>query len=269
MKPATIVHSVSPESCAGGEAGHHEHGLVAAERRLVPPRRAGGASPAGWGLWFGWVVTTGIGLLMGAELGQASGRAVSSALRESIPNELIVGRPLGLICLFAVMGAAIGVAQWLVLRRRLDGAGWWVPASVAGAVALPLLATLQVPDLPTVGPPGIDRQSTVADCIGFITDGALLGASIGALVGLAQWPVLRRLPRSGWWVAASTVGWAAQLASYETLLVLGDTGVQARHTSAVVLLEVLLAGVRLGGVGAITGAVLICCLRQAQRRVEL
>ena len=29
-------------------------------------------------------------------------------------------------------GAAIGLAQWLVLRGRLTGAGWWILASVVG-----------------------------------------------------------------------------------------------------------------------------------------
>jgi hypothetical protein len=33
---------------------------------------------------------------------------------------------------FILMGLSIGLAQWLVLRRRLPGAGWWPVASLLG-----------------------------------------------------------------------------------------------------------------------------------------
>jgi hypothetical protein len=210
-------------------------------------------------------VATGIGLFAGTIVGQASGRAVSAALGEPIQDDMVAGRPLGLISFLAVAGAVIGVAQWLVLRRRLVAAGWWVPTTIAGAVALPLLAALQVPDLPRVGPPGIGRWSSVADGIGFITDGAIRGAIIGTLVGLAQRPVLRRLPRAGWWVPASTAAWAVQQAADEAALVLGDMGLLAPNGTGVLLIEILLASVRLGGAGAITGLALLWLLRRAQR----
>ena len=34
--------------------------------------------------------------------------------------------------IFLVMGLSIGMAQWLLLRRRLARAGWWIAANVAG-----------------------------------------------------------------------------------------------------------------------------------------
>lgn len=33
---------------------------------------------------------------------------------------------------FLAMGLAIGIAQWLLLRRRLSQAGWWIAASITG-----------------------------------------------------------------------------------------------------------------------------------------
>ena len=33
-----------------------------------------------------------------------------------------------------VVGAGLGVAQWLVLRRQTQGAGWWVLACIVGGV---------------------------------------------------------------------------------------------------------------------------------------
>lgn len=33
---------------------------------------------------------------------------------------------------FAVWGAGLGVAQWVVLRGRLRNAAWWAPATIVG-----------------------------------------------------------------------------------------------------------------------------------------
>ena len=30
---------------------------------------------------------------------------------------------------FVVVGTAVGIAQWLVLRQHVDRAGWWILAS--------------------------------------------------------------------------------------------------------------------------------------------
>jgi uncharacterized membrane protein len=40
---------------------------------------------------------------------------------------------------FLSMGLAIGIAQWLLLRRRLSHAGWWIAATVVGWGLLALL----------------------------------------------------------------------------------------------------------------------------------
>ena len=216
---------------------------------------------AAWGLWSRWVAATGISLIVGYTVGTEGGEAVSAALDEPVRDDQVAGRPMGLLVVLAAVGAAIGAAQWLVLRRHLAGAGWWVPASVVGYAALALLAALGVPDLPSLGPPGIGRESGAADALGFITDGALLGATLGTLVGVAQWPVLRHLPRAGWWVAASAAGWAVQQAADAAVLVLGDMGLMARPDTGVLLGEILLAALYLGGVGAVTGAALMWLLR--------
>ena len=40
--------------------------------------------------------------------------------------------PVNLDLAFPWMGLAIGVVQWLLLRRQLSHAGWWIAANVAG-----------------------------------------------------------------------------------------------------------------------------------------
>jgi len=43
-----------------------------------------------------------------------------------------VDDPLGFAICFVLTGAAVGIAQWLVLRREVGNAGAWIPASTLG-----------------------------------------------------------------------------------------------------------------------------------------
>jgi len=54
---------------------------------------------------------------------------------------------LNLGLMFLVMGLAIGIAQWLLLRRRLTQAGWWIAANV---VSWGLLALVTVNSAPPI-----------------------------------------------------------------------------------------------------------------------
>ncbi len=72
---------------------------------------------SGW-----WVLATSLG----ATLGLVATNAVHEALM-GVRVALVVG-VLGL----TVLGLLVGIAQWLVLRKHLHRAGWWVLASAAG-----------------------------------------------------------------------------------------------------------------------------------------
>ena len=51
---------------------------------------------------------------------------------------LTAGLVAGFATFGAVLGASLGVMQWLVLRRQLSRSGWWILAgSVGGAVSFP------------------------------------------------------------------------------------------------------------------------------------
>ncbi len=67
-------------------------------------------SGAGW-----WVLASTVGLPLGLALGGALGSALQSPSVQPI-----------------VVAPSIGAAQWLVLRRRVSRAGWWILASVLG-----------------------------------------------------------------------------------------------------------------------------------------
>ena len=87
----------------------------------------------------------------------------------------------------AVGGAAIGILQWLVLRRQVSGAGWWVLASTMGwAVGSGLgLLVFRTVALAVSS----DAAFIVALSVGAAVDGAAMGAITGfALVKLLRQP---------------------------------------------------------------------------------
>jgi len=86
-----------------------------------------------------------------------------------------------------------GILQYGLLRRYVPKMGGWVLASMAGCLlAFAMMFLLQ-------------RVFTAAL---FLWNGALAFAAIGGMIGLSQWVFLRRrIPKAGWWVPASMLGW--------------------------------------------------------------
>ncbi len=97
------------------------------------------------------------------------------------------------VVLTLISGAVMGVAQGLVLRKRLSvPLGWWVLVTTLGWL---------LPHIPGTLLGG--EQMGVALALGLIA--SLLS---GVAVGLLQWLVLQAfLPRAGWWIVANSVGW--------------------------------------------------------------
>ena len=117
-----------------------------------------------WSFWFQWILATTLGWLAGwAVLGEVG------------------------------IGAAIGVAQWLVLRREVANAGWWILASaVAWAVSWGIIVS------GLVVPPGADLISSL-----------IVGAAVGLLLGGGQWFVLRRWTHyASLWILANMSAWS-------------------------------------------------------------
>ncbi len=145
----------------------------------------------------------------------------------------------GAVLCGAACGSTIGLMQWLVLRWRVKRTGWWIVATIGGyaSVALlsPLAALLQPRWLPwalnlvvngklhwlareAVPPSGLDWLDA-AWRNAYWPAGAITLTLFGAVLGLAQWLVLRgRVRHAGWWVAIST-------ASYILLALLSTSAV--------------------------------------------
>ena len=76
---------------------------------------------AGW-----WLVASAVGGVVGG------GASVGMILGAYVGAGQIMGDVVAVILGWVLVGVGIGVAQWLVLRRHVARAGWWVLASVIG-----------------------------------------------------------------------------------------------------------------------------------------
>jgi hypothetical protein len=160
-------------------------------------------------LFFGaWVLAT----LMGVVIGIVSILTLVSGLALAGASPLLVGSIGG-----AALGAGLGVAQWLVLRRHTQSAGWWVVASMLGGIAGVTLGLLLSDALGPLLGVALDgaarpRASDPRLLLSRAAAAAAAGAALGLGLGAAQWLVLRQQVRSaGWWMVASGFGWMIAL----------------------------------------------------------
>jgi hypothetical protein len=180
---------------------------------------------AEWGFWFQWVLASILGFAVGAAIGNAVTDWFFTAL----------------------CGAMGGFMQWLVLRRLIAGASWWVLASTLGFAIAPIASLAGVMAMSQVM--SLDGNPMAAPI--------LLGVLFGILSAIMPWLVLRRqVARAGWWIPAHVLG----------SLVGGALGIVAFHAMALLRLYQFpwaAAGAMFGaGLGAITGITLVWLLRQ-------
>ena len=147
-------------------------------------------------------LSSNVALLLWWPLAGAAGFAVGGLA------EAAAGQSGGLVVVaYMIVGAtASGVLQWLALRRHVSGAGLWVAACFGGGLATGLVG-VAVGAIAGLGA-GVVLGLRAAIEVGADTGGVAAAVSFGTVVGILQWLVLQRdLPRSYWWVLASTAGW--------------------------------------------------------------
>jgi hypothetical protein len=212
-------------------------------------------SKAGWGFWLGWVAASTVGWFVGFIMAFIIGLLIAELFDIEWLTDLVMGIMFGIgvgvlqwvvLWIFLELqsvGIGAGELKWPVLWRRIAGAGWWVLGSAAAGAAI--------------------SQGDLASYYESLSFGTLLRYIVvvalgGAVAGILQWLVLRsQVSRAGWWVLASTVGWALGIA-------LWDAGWDAGTAYGTVLL--------VGGplvLGVVTGAALVWLLRQPVPEAQL
>jgi hypothetical protein len=125
-----------------------------------------------------------------------------------------------------MLGLLSGILQYSLLRLYIPKMGGWILATMAGYllvfVALVLLTRIYEEAFLT------------------LWNGTLAFAAIGGVIGLSQWVFLRlRIPKAGWWVFASILGWSLAVLGRLTPVRNGSALAQLLTT---VLLPAIVAG---------------------------
>lgn len=153
--------------------------------------------PIGWAFWFQWVLATAAGSLLGLAVAAAVlfipvmtlGMFVNF---ETLPTWIVMFVSAGSALGGAAVGTTVGIAQRFVLRRHGVQTRHWILASVVGRIVGGYASTV----------------FALTVCYGG-ANGAIVAVLLlhGAVVGFAQWLVLRRrVKRAGWWILASAIG---------------------------------------------------------------
>jgi hypothetical protein len=145
-----------------------------------------------WGFFGRWLLGTTIGWFVGILLAIGLSYAIVGLFYPEESN-LIVG---------LVLGAAVGLAQVIAVRRLLPLTQRWVWGATVG-LGIPFIIGVVVSATWFKGNEVSDMWLVLVAVVG------------GMLSGLFQAPTLRRhVPRARWWIPASLVSWgAAWLAS--------------------------------------------------------
>ena len=81
-----------------------------------------------------WVLVSALGFAVSGVLAgrlAASGGELPITLAPSVADGIRQYGPATMAAL-STWGAGLGTMQWIVVRGRLEGAGWWAPATVTG-----------------------------------------------------------------------------------------------------------------------------------------
>jgi hypothetical protein len=207
--------------------------------------------------WLRWILATTISTIIG---GAASGALVLAAEYRfadvTSPWTGAFALATANAVAFGFRGAALGSAQWIVLRRAIARPGGWVAATTggwaAGGIVSGILGGAFGGALTGVGP----DYGPIGVAIAFAGGIAFL-----ILPGLLQWLVLRRqVEQAGWWVPAQAVSLLAATAVFFPAMLVAGRAMGWEFPSAQAWgFSGALAGLLDGAIG---GAVLVWLLRQ-------
>lgn len=211
---------------------HRQHRSDSSVRRFI-----------GRGLWGYWVLATTIAQMV--SLGMIE--VISNTANQVAPNDFnTVVTSIG-----ALQGFVLGVFQWLVLRRCIRHAVWWIVATMVGTFLAWIIMMSAIAVFAIINASAL-RAMTMTTCIKGI---AVFGIGLGIVVGFTQWLVLQAHFRgAAWWIVANALAWSSAL----TVALLGvgmvESGGFHLHSAAI---GAAISGTIRAIVGTITGVALV------------
>lgn len=207
---------------------------------------------SGWALWRGWVLATTLGELIGFLAPALAGVVVTRALMgmEGLAAPLLTF--VVLVAAGSLEGAALGYAQWRVLRHAVPAIGWraWTGATALAAVVAWIMGML---------------PNTLMDATGLgmgvlIVSWIVVAPVLLLTIGVGQWLVLRRhVARAALWIPANALAWTLGVGA----TFLGASLVTETMPLLLAVAIGLAGGVAMGlVVGCITGGALAYLLGQ-------
>ena len=184
-----------------------------------------------FGMWLEWTLATALGMLLGF---------LPSIL---FVNFLDLAFARLVVPLWA--GFLVGLAQWVVLRKYINGVADWVLAGGTSWAVGYALGLLIINGLTGTGLDGF---------IGYVL--------FGVIVAFVQWPILRReIPNVWLWIIANVIGWTAgfYLSQVALDLFFNEPAINPIASTSV------LSGISGLVAGAITGLALVLIVRQPEQ----
>lgn len=214
-------------------------------------------SPIGgrWQLWMRWIGANALAELIGLGTSSLLWLLFFFGMEEQLGT---------LIAAFVVVvgstlceGSAVGIGQWLVLRRPLPTLSlraWWLATSLGALVAwtsgmVPsTLISMSAEAAASAPPPEMSDTLTYLLAAG-------MGFVLGPVLALPQWWVLRRHVAHAWqWIPANAAAWALGMPVIFITISLVPEGAVTGWIILIVLGGLALAG---AVVGAVHGAILL------------
>lgn len=227
---------------------------------IPAPGPRGGSHAWPWRFWWQWVAANALAEMVG--LGASALLWITFLFGVEQRYGVLLAAVVVVLGSTLLEGAAVGFAQWWVLRKALPQLRWqaWFIATAIGAFVAWTLGMLPSTMLSISAEASAGPPPEVSDLLMYSL-AALMGIVLGPVLGAPQWWVLRRyLSDAWWWIPAQSAAWAAGM----VVIFMGVGMVPAEGGFTAVVVLIVLGSLAVAGalVGAVHGTVLVWLLRR-------
>lgn len=146
-------------------------------------------------LWERWVIANTIAQILGWFVATHFSHAI-----DEFGNQITYQV---LLLVGTLEGFLLGFAQWLVLRRYIRQASYWIFLTTAAVLLSWFMGLMVSVVIGLFYAANLHQKLTT-----LIQEVALLGTAVGTVIGYAQWLILKTINKQAiWWVSANALAW--------------------------------------------------------------